>query len=123
MTTSSETTSQQLFVSRALEAAIRIGLVVLLVAWCFQIVRPFITPIVWGAIIAVAAYPGYRWLQLKLGGRPTESFVSWIEPGTPTAQRRGARPGFGQTEPAEMDPASGVGWALAKRARELGGQC
>jgi predicted PurR-regulated permease PerM len=42
----------------------------LLVAWCFQIVRPFITPIVWGAIIAVAAYPGYRWLQLKLGGRP-----------------------------------------------------
>jgi predicted PurR-regulated permease PerM len=70
LTTSSETTSQQLFVSRALEAAIRIGLVVLLVAWCFQIVRPFITPIVWGAIIAVAAYPGYRWLQLKLGGRP-----------------------------------------------------
>jgi predicted PurR-regulated permease PerM len=69
MPASSETTSQQVFVSRALEAAIRIGLVFLLLAWCFEIVRPFITPIVWGAIIAVAAYPGYIWLQARLGGR------------------------------------------------------
>jgi predicted PurR-regulated permease PerM len=69
MTASSETTSQQQFVSRALEAAIRIGLVFLLLAWCFEIVRPFITPIVWGAIIAVAAYPGYQLLQARLGGR------------------------------------------------------
>ncbi len=68
MTASSETSSQQVFVSRALEAAIRIGLIFLLLAWCFQIVRPFITPIVWGAIIAIAAYPGYRWLQARLGG-------------------------------------------------------
>jgi predicted PurR-regulated permease PerM len=69
MTTSSEATSQQVFVSRALEAAVRIGLVFLLIAWCFQIVRPFITPIVWGAIIAIAAYPGYQWLQARLGER------------------------------------------------------
>ncbi|MEN8803352.1 MAG: AI-2E family transporter [Thiogranum sp.] len=68
MTASSETSSQQVFVSRALEAAIRIGLIFLLLAWCFQIVRPFITPIVWGAIIAIAAYPGYQWLQARLGG-------------------------------------------------------
>ena len=69
MSASPETSSQQDFVSRALEAAVRIGLVFLLLAWCFEIVRPFITPIVWGAIIAVAAYPGYRWLQASLGGR------------------------------------------------------
>ncbi|MGB5297182.1 MAG: AI-2E family transporter [Thiogranum sp.] len=69
MTASSQTTSQQAFVSRALEAAVRIGLVFLLLAWCFEIVRPFITPIVWGAIIAIAAYPGYIWLQARLGGR------------------------------------------------------
>jgi predicted PurR-regulated permease PerM len=69
LSASPETSSQQDFVSRALEAAVRIGLVFLLLAWCFEIVRPFITPIVWGAIIAVAAYPGYRWLQASLGGR------------------------------------------------------
>lgn len=57
------------FLNRALEAAIRIGLVILLVAWCFEIVRPFIVPIVWGVIIAVATYPGYLRLKAWLGGR------------------------------------------------------
>jgi predicted PurR-regulated permease PerM len=60
---------EKVFVNRALEAAIRIGVIVLLVAWCFQIVRPFIVPIVWGIIIAVAVYPGYRRLLSVIGGR------------------------------------------------------
>jgi hypothetical protein len=34
------------FVARALEAVIRIGLVVLLAGWCFEIVRPFVTPLI-----------------------------------------------------------------------------
>jgi len=59
----------KVFVHRALEATIRIGLVVLLLAWCFQIVRPFVIPVFWGMIIAVATYPGYSWLEAKLGGR------------------------------------------------------
>ncbi len=52
-----------------MEAAIRIGLVALLVAWCFQIVRPFIVPVVWGIIIAVAIYPSYCRLESLFGGR------------------------------------------------------
>ena len=57
------------FVERALQAAIRIGLVLLLVAWCFTIVRPFVVPVVWGIIIAVATYPAFARLQAALGGR------------------------------------------------------
>ncbi len=57
------------FLNRALEATIRIGLVALLLAWCFQIVRPFVIPVFWGMIIAVATYPGYHWLETKLGNR------------------------------------------------------
>ncbi|MFV1972212.1 MAG: AI-2E family transporter [Thiohalobacterales bacterium] len=57
------------FLNRALEAAIRISLVALLVLWCFDIVRPFIIPIIWGVIIAIAAYPGYLQLKKYLGGR------------------------------------------------------
>jgi predicted PurR-regulated permease PerM len=57
------------FVHRAVEAAIRIGMVALLVAWCFQIVRPFIVPVVWGIIIAVAIHPGYCQLESLFGGR------------------------------------------------------
>jgi len=59
----------QAFLRRSVEASIRIGLVVLLTAWCFQIVRPFIEPIVWASIIAVAAHPTCLRLERALGGR------------------------------------------------------
>jgi len=62
-------TSDKVFLNRALEAAIRIGLVALLVLWCFDIVRPFIVPVIWGVIIAIAAYPGYQQIKKYLGGR------------------------------------------------------
>ena len=55
--------------NRVLETTIRIGVVLLLAAWCFQIVRPFLIPVLWGVIIAVAVYPGYRRLELALQGR------------------------------------------------------
>ncbi|TVQ94168.1 MAG: AI-2E family transporter [Chromatiaceae bacterium] len=56
-------------VASALEATVRIGILVLLVAWCFSIVRPFFIPIAWGMIIAVSAHPGYLRLRYLLGGR------------------------------------------------------
>ena len=62
-------TDEKIFLSNALEATIRIGLVVIIAAWCFQIIRPFIIPVVWGVIIAVAVYPGYRRFQSVLGER------------------------------------------------------
>ena len=71
MTTPPESLTDRIFVRRAVEAAIRIGLVALLVAWCFQIVRPFIVPVVWGIIIAVAVHPLYRRLETALGNRRT----------------------------------------------------
>jgi predicted PurR-regulated permease PerM len=52
-----------------LETAIRLGLVLLLLVWCFQIVRPFVTPILWGFIIAIALAPAYLRLTSLLGGR------------------------------------------------------
>ena len=53
----------------AIDIAIRIGVLTLLIAWCFQILRPFITPVIWGAIIAIAFYPACRKLRDLLGGR------------------------------------------------------
>jgi predicted PurR-regulated permease PerM len=61
--------------SRAVETAIRIGLLVLLVAWCYQIMEPFLVPLVWGMIIAIAAYPGFLRLSRGLGGRRVVSAV------------------------------------------------
>jgi predicted PurR-regulated permease PerM len=57
------------FTQQALEAAIKIGVVALLVIWCFEIVKPFIIPILWGIIIAVAIFPMYRRLRSLVGQR------------------------------------------------------
>jgi predicted PurR-regulated permease PerM len=54
---------------RALEVSIHVGLLILLVAACLLILRPFLPLIAWGIIIAVAGYPGYRRLRNVLGGR------------------------------------------------------
>jgi len=61
--------STQQFTRNAVEATIRIGVLLVLVAWCFQITRPFIGPIVWGVIIAIAIFPIHRALLTLLGGR------------------------------------------------------
>ena len=37
----------------SIEVAIRLGLLLILVAWCFMIVSPFVLPVMWGIIIAV----------------------------------------------------------------------
>jgi predicted PurR-regulated permease PerM len=69
MSNSSQTSDDKAFQARTIEAAIRISLLALLVLWCFNIVRPFIMPVLWGAIFAVALYPLFLKLQSMLGGR------------------------------------------------------
>ena len=56
-------------VTQAIEIAIRLGVVFLITAWCLQILTPFISLIVWGAIIAVAINGPFLMLVKKLGGR------------------------------------------------------
>jgi predicted PurR-regulated permease PerM len=60
---------QQLFLNRSVEAFIRISLLALILAWSFIILRPFFIPIIWGAIIAVAIWPGYQRMLAALGER------------------------------------------------------
>jgi len=69
MSTSNQPSDDKLFVARALEASIHIGLVGLVLFWCFKIGQPFIQIIVWGIIIAVAIHPIYSRLKSALGGR------------------------------------------------------
>ncbi len=57
------------FLNRMVEATVRIGLIALLAIWCFRIMEPFVVPMIWGLIIAVAAHPGYVRLRSLLGGR------------------------------------------------------
>ena len=59
--------SQEFFLSRVTSATIRVVLVGGWIAWCLQIVLPFLVPIIWGAIIATAVYPLARRVRPALG--------------------------------------------------------
>jgi predicted PurR-regulated permease PerM len=58
-----------LFVRNMVESSLRIGLLLLLLIMSYDIIKPFTVPILWGAIIAMAAFPLVKWLEPKLGGR------------------------------------------------------
>ena len=55
----------------AVDTTLRIGILLAMLYWCFQIMSPFLYPIVWGAIIAVASYGSYQKLSSSIGDRPT----------------------------------------------------
>ncbi len=56
-------------VDRAVDIAVRLGLIAAMLTFCFMIVRPFLVPVAWAVIIAVAVYPGYQKLLRRTGGR------------------------------------------------------
>ena len=58
-----------LFVRNMIESFLRISLLVILILLAYDIIKPFTTPILWGAIIAIAAFPLVKWLQPKIGDR------------------------------------------------------
>ena len=63
------------FLKNSMESAIRIGVLFILVAWCFRILQPFLGIIMWGIIISVTEYPLHVILRGKLGGRNILSAV------------------------------------------------
>ena len=69
MSNSSRSEEDKAFHKKTMDAAIRIALLALLVLWCFNIVRPFIMPVLWGAIMAVAIYPLFVKAYAAFGGR------------------------------------------------------
>lgn len=58
-----------LFVRNMIESALRLGLLFVLLLLAYDIIKPFISPIIWGAIIAMAAFPLVKWLETWVGGR------------------------------------------------------
>ena len=54
---------------KATEVAVRLFIVAALALWCFLILKPFLMPLIWGIVIAVALSPAFFWLESLLGGR------------------------------------------------------
>ena len=52
-----------------IDVAIRLILVLIIVALCFAIMLPFLNPVLWGAIIAITLAPFFNRIKKRVGGR------------------------------------------------------
>ena len=57
------------YYNRSINTALRIGFVALLMVWSFEIIKPFLMPVLWGIIISVAIYPMFTKLSKIMGDR------------------------------------------------------
>lgn len=57
------------FQANAMASFIQIAAVVVLFAWCYSIIKPFVGIVLWGVIIAIAVYPLHLSLTKRLAGR------------------------------------------------------
>jgi len=78
MSDADQPNGNELAVSRAIEIATRVGVLFLLAAWCFDIVKVFIGPVTWGIIIAIASYGPFERLKDLVGGRDRIAAVLFI---------------------------------------------
>jgi predicted PurR-regulated permease PerM len=78
MTSADSTKVDQRFLANAMASFLQIGALLLLLVMCFNIVRPFISIVVWALILAIAIYPLHVSLTAKLGGREKTSAVVFV---------------------------------------------
>ena len=78
MTNSDTAAADRNFQKNAMASFVQIGALVVLIVWCFQIIAPFISVILWGMLIAVALYPVHSLLTAKFGGREKQSATVFV---------------------------------------------
>lgn len=61
--------AEKTYLRHAIEIAIRLSALVALVTWCMMILKPFISVLLWGTIIAVTMHPVFERFKKRLGGR------------------------------------------------------
>jgi len=59
----------EFFHKNMLEVFIKAAALGILAIWTFQLIKPFLVPVVWGIILAVAVEPLIAWVSKKTGGR------------------------------------------------------
>jgi len=69
MTDATAALSKKRVLDLSVDVAVRLVVIGVLMVWCFQIFQPFILPMIWGVIIAVALAPIFSKLTALLGGR------------------------------------------------------
>ena len=78
MNTNGDSSRDTSHMDKAMDVAIRLSFVGLVVLWCTRIIGPFFMPLLWGVIISVALYPLFLKVKSWLGGRNNLAGVLFI---------------------------------------------
>lgn len=62
----------------AVDTTLKIGILLALLFWSFQIILPFLYPVIWGVIIAVASYGSYQRLSTIMGNHQKSAAVAIV---------------------------------------------
>ncbi len=60
---------EELISSKLMDLFIRVGLIAFLLLDSFSILKPFVRPILWSIILAIALYPLHIWFADRMGGK------------------------------------------------------
>ena len=63
--------NDKLLTKNIIEMAIKITVLSVLIVYAFQLIKPFITPVIWGIILAVAVEPLIAKIAVKFNGKRT----------------------------------------------------
>jgi len=63
--------NDKLLTKNIIETVIKMTVLAVLIVYAFQLIKPFITPVIWGIILAVAVEPLIARMTDKLGGKRT----------------------------------------------------
>ena len=61
--------NQKLFQKNMIEALIKVAVLGIMVVWTFELIKPFLIPVVWGIILAIAVEPFIAGVSTKTGVR------------------------------------------------------
>jgi predicted PurR-regulated permease PerM len=61
--------SEQKNLKKLIQIILQLGVLFVIFGWCFKMLAPFLSPILWGMIIAITAYPMFAALRTRLGNR------------------------------------------------------
>lgn len=70
--------NNEIFTKNVIEAAIKIAVLGIMVFWTFHLIKPFLIPVIWGIILAVAMEPFIARFAKMLGGRKSLAAVFFV---------------------------------------------
>ena len=70
--------NSKIFTKNVIEAVIKVSILGVIVVWTFQLIKPFMIPVIWGMILAVAVEPFIARVAKMLGGRRSLAAVLFV---------------------------------------------